>query len=178
MVLSTLVRFVFARLAAVLTAAWITVKKVRLRMHTDTKIFREVNALSRLSHRFIVRYYTTWVETSDPTSTAPSDAGDSETESEFSGDMDDAKTSVPSSRSHSSRHSTSSSFNLYDDLDDTNMNVSGGSQSFPSIHFGMEEEEDTDSDGEPIDKVFDGPPPIHTPEVQRTLYIQMVGVFE
>ncbi|EKM74744.1 hypothetical protein AGABI1DRAFT_109872 [Agaricus bisporus var. burnettii JB137-S8] len=42
------------------------VKKIRLKtQQSDTKIFREVNALSRLSHRFIVRYFTTWVETSE-----------------------------------------------------------------------------------------------------------------
>jgi translation initiation factor 2-alpha kinase 4 len=51
------------------------VKKIRLKtQQSDTKIFREVNALSRLSHRFIVRYYTTWVETSE--SNAVSGAGD------------------------------------------------------------------------------------------------------
>ena len=41
-----------------------TVKKVRLKMEqNDSKIMREVNALSQLNHRFIVRYYTTWIET-------------------------------------------------------------------------------------------------------------------
>ena len=50
------------------------VKKICLKtMQSNTKIFREVNALSRLSHRNIVRYYTTWVETSDPQSTVASD---------------------------------------------------------------------------------------------------------
>jgi translation initiation factor 2-alpha kinase 4 len=52
------------------------VKKIRLKtQQSDSKIFREVNALSRLSHRFIVRYFTTWVETSEntnPASAAPS----------------------------------------------------------------------------------------------------------
>ncbi|KXN81004.1 Serine/threonine-protein kinase gcn2 [Leucoagaricus sp. SymC.cos] len=55
------------------------VKKIRLKtQQSDTKIFREVNALSRLSHRFIVRYYTTWVETSENAvsgSTAASGSG-------------------------------------------------------------------------------------------------------
>ncbi|KAF8655998.1 hypothetical protein AX16_002818 [Volvariella volvacea WC 439] len=50
------------------------VKKIKLRaFQADTRIFREVNALSRLSHRNIVRYYTTWLETSEPMSTVVSD---------------------------------------------------------------------------------------------------------
>ena len=58
-------------------------------MQSDTKILREVNALSRLSHRNIVRYYTTWVETSEPQSTAASD----DSGAEFP--IEDAMTSVP-----------------------------------------------------------------------------------
>ncbi|KAJ3566582.1 hypothetical protein NP233_g6910 [Leucocoprinus birnbaumii] len=51
------------------------VKKIRLKtQQSDTKIFREVNALSRLSHRFIVRYFTTWVETSENTNPSSSAA--------------------------------------------------------------------------------------------------------
>ena len=42
------------------------VKKVRLKSTQSDKILREVNALSRLSHRNIVRYYTTWVEMAEP----------------------------------------------------------------------------------------------------------------
>ncbi|KAF8340679.1 kinase-like domain-containing protein [Cantharellus anzutake] len=38
------------------------IKKVRLLRESDAKILREVNALSRMSHSSIVRYYTTWVE--------------------------------------------------------------------------------------------------------------------
>ena len=50
-------------------------------MQSDTKIFREVNALSRLSHRNIVQYYTTWVKTSEESelqSTVASDDSSSE----------------------------------------------------------------------------------------------------
>ena len=46
---------------------YILVKSIKLRtdaMGPNHKIFREVNALSRLTHRNIVRYYTTWLETS------------------------------------------------------------------------------------------------------------------
>ena len=65
------------------------VKKIRLKtMQSDTKIFREVNALSRLSHRNIVRYYTTWVETSEPFTVASDDFS-----SEFA--TEDGRASVP-----------------------------------------------------------------------------------
>ncbi|KAJ3727200.1 kinase-like domain-containing protein [Lentinula guzmanii] len=156
------------------------VKKVRLRTTQSDKIFREVNALSRLSHRFIVRYYTTWVETSEPSSTAASD--DSENDSDLSGisDTEDGMTSVPNSLSP--RRTTTSTedgliFSL-DDLDDP-----GASRgSFPSIHFSARSseriaDEDTDSDGDPLalDNLFHpvtvSPAPL--PLLQRTLYIQM-----
>ncbi|KAJ7596327.1 kinase-like domain-containing protein [Mycena floridula] len=158
------------------------VKKVKLKMHSDAKIFREVNAISRLSHRFIVRYYTTWLETAEPDSAAPSESGDSDSEAE----MD--QTSVP----HSSSGKTASSDNLrlYDDLDDL-ANLSTSKGSFPSIHFSHsepgseedeaeEEEDDEDDDDDDEDGVGGGffmrqqrsitPAP---PQVQRTLYIQM-----
>ena len=50
-----------------------SVKKIRLKSAQSDKIFREVNALSRLSHRNIVRYYTTWVETAEPDAHVASD---------------------------------------------------------------------------------------------------------
>ena len=34
------------------------IKKVKLRRNNDAKLLREVNALSRMSHSSIVRYYT------------------------------------------------------------------------------------------------------------------------
>lgn len=154
------------------------VKKVRLRAtQSDSKIFREVNALSRLNHRFIVRYYTTWVETSDPASTAAS--SDSEREGDHTG-----STSVPHSDSNE------------DDQDPFTIDMSDlGSDSrhsFPSIHFTRSasanaDETDLDasdaSDNESNEDGFSGlfvrrdrvaklsTPP--TP-VTRTLYIQMV----
>ncbi|KAJ3758340.1 kinase-like domain-containing protein [Lentinula raphanica] len=156
------------------------VKKVRLRTTQSDKIFREVNALSRLSHRFIVRYYTTWVETSEPSSTAPSDDSDNESiSSNELSDTEDGMTSVPNS--HSTRRTTSTEDGLIFSLDD--LDDPGASKgSFPSIHFsGRSSErigdEDTDSDGDPLalDNLFQpetirpAPPPL----LQRTLYIQM-----
>jgi hypothetical protein len=42
------------------------IKKIKLRRGVDgtddAKIFREVNTLSRLNHRYIVRYYSAWIE--------------------------------------------------------------------------------------------------------------------
>ncbi|KAF9065023.1 kinase-like domain-containing protein [Rhodocollybia butyracea] len=156
------------------------VKKVRLRSTQSDKIFREVNALSRLSHRFIVRYYTTWVETAEPSSTAASD--DSENEySRNESDTADGMTSVPNSSSRRTRSTDDGFIFSLDDLDD-DPGASRGS--FPSIHFSARsseariEEEDTDSDGDPLalDTVFqrqtirEAAPPLF---LQRTLYIQM-----
>ncbi|KAF8758790.1 Anticodon binding domain of tRNAs [Rhizoctonia solani] len=50
------------------------VKKIRLRGADDAKIYREITALSRLSHRYIVRYYTAWLETLQSGATSPSDS--------------------------------------------------------------------------------------------------------
>ena len=157
------------------------VKKVRLRaVQSDAKIFREVNALSRLNHRFIVRYYTTWVETSEPTSTVSSDDESSGSESGYA--TEDGMTSVPSrSRSRSRVHSEDPIFNM-DDLDEPRMSGLSGGGSFPSIHFTKSgdgtEEEDTDSDGEvPYLNLFNKEPPeTPMPQAQRTLYIQMVRI--
>lgn len=145
-------------------------KKVRLKAHSDVKIFREVNALSRLSHRFIVRYYTTWLETSErtePISTAVSDADSDSERSSMSG-----QTSVPASFVGSNI-----SFKLYDDLDEMELGSSASRGSFPSIHFrrastSSGEEEDTDSDGDLVE--FRSVTPELVPQLQRTLYIQMV----
>ncbi|KAH7923751.1 Serine/threonine-protein kinase [Leucogyrophana mollusca] len=149
------------------------VKKIRLRTdQNDTKLFREVNALSRLSHRFIVRYYTTWVETSEDVSATPS--SDSEYDSEST---EGGMTSVPHSHE---RRENSDPFSIdLSDLDDYGSDKS----SFPSIHFTRSDatnenhEEDDDSDdgfgnlftSEYADEVDMKTPPV----VPRTLYIQM-----
>lgn len=151
---------------------WISVKKIRLSTtQSDTKIFREVNALSRLSHRFIVRYFTTWVETADVASAAASD------DSEASGTEDG--TSVPDL---SERHIFSSDHIAFD-LDDLDDIGSGSRSSFPSIHFsrsssprtddGEGDESDSDEASEELSSSQE-PPPTPPPVVSRTLYIQMV----
>jgi eukaryotic translation initiation factor 2-alpha kinase 4 len=117
-----------------------TVKKVKLRTTPgDSKIFREVNALSRLSHRFIVRYYTTWVETSEvPISTSASRNGSASASSAASDD-EDGMTSVPQSNSHSfSFDFDGAEHGISIDLKDLDSLAGGGGSSkssFPSIHF-------------------------------------------
>ncbi|KAJ7650439.1 kinase-like domain-containing protein [Roridomyces roridus] len=156
------------------------VKKVRLSSttRTDTKIFREVNALSRLSHRFIVRYFTTWVETAEAASAAVSDESGTESGTEDG-------TSVPTLSESRSRISSSDhiTFDL-DDLDDVG---SGSRSSFPSIHFsrsssprtddGEGEESENESDGLDVafeeDMSLDKSPATPPLVVSRTLYIQM-----
>lgn len=155
------------------------VKKVRLRAtQSDNKIFREVNALSRLNHRYIVRYYTTWVETAEPPSTAVT--SDSDRDSETA----DGMTSVPHSQSTSRDGGSGDPFSI--DLDDLG---SGSRHSFPSIHFTRSRSatldgasdgasgSSSDSEGA-FDNLFGSnsrsratmPPPV---TISRTLYIQM-----
>nr|GAT55219.1 predicted protein [Mycena chlorophos] len=139
------------------------VKKVRLRTgHSDNKIFREVNALSRLSHRFIVRYFTTWVEQAEGTSASASDTEESSTE--------DGMTNVPgksSGRSPRIRRVSSSgdpfNFELELELEDPKGKGSSSSRGgFPSIHFSTNEdgeespgsEEDSSEGSDDIDVAF------------------------
>ena len=155
-------------------------KKIRLLpTQKDNKIFREVNALSRLSHRFIVRYYTTWLETSEPTSGHASSGSDSD-------DTDDSKDGARTSVAGSTRgdEDTMDPFSI--DLDD--IGSGGQSFSFPSIHFsttgvggedGDEEDDDSDDGGGLVqlfeqNRISSG---TSTPVSagQRTLYIQMVS---
>ena len=154
-------------------------KKIRLRtMQSDTKIFREVNALSRLSHRNIVRYYTTWVETSDPQSTAASDDLGSEIVTE------DGRTSVPET---SERHLPING-GFYIDIEDFD-DLSVSRSSFPSIHFGRSgstgttspEEDSNEDDG--FGSLFrsasseSAPSLVAPPTLSMTLYIQMACYF-
>ena len=153
-------------------------KKIKLRTaQADSKIFREVNALSRLNHRFIVRYFTTWLEESEPTSSsASSDSGQSS-----SGNADDQTAGAYSSN-------TPSFENLNDprsiDLKELMKQDDHQNNEFPSIHFTSGDVLDDDSDDEedpttswhPVDSYKNGTntnvfaPPLIT----RTLYIQMV----
>jgi len=160
------------------------VKKVRLRTpNTDNKILREINALSRLSHRFIVRYYTAWFEDSESASATVS----------LDGSGDETADGVTSFLSGTHRRDGSSDpFNI--DLDDLE-SESRSSTSFPSIHFtgsGSGATEGSDGDGDETDaddleEMFEAPqngsavinvvPRTLPPSRPRTLYIQMVSSF-
>jgi len=139
-------------------------------MQSDTKIFREVNALSRLSHRNIVRYYTTWVETFEPNSTVHSE--DSSTDEGTTEGITNGMTSVPE-HGHDHEHDDDNAserhlpinggFHLnVEDFDDLSMSLSRSS--FPSIHFGRsssstgeeEEEEEADSNSNSTSSGEDG----------------------
>jgi translation initiation factor 2-alpha kinase 4 len=162
------------------------VKKIKLRdskKSGDGRLLREVSALRQLNHRYIVRYYTTWTETSDPRSTTASDS-DSDAETV------DGITSVPQSRSRSRAEDSENLLSL--DLNDFGSNSSRSS--FPSIHFGgaddssdgSSEEGEENEDG--LKNLIDSLPSLKSlpsdqwsrpktpiPSTSRTtLYIQMV----
>lgn len=134
-----------------------------------------MNALSRLSHRYIVRYYTTWLEESEPTSSnASSDSG------QGSSDPDDQTAGAFSaSRSNGTATPENQSFGDLTSIDLNELVTSDDNQtsSFPSIHFtsGDVAEDSSDEDDadsmqlvERRDRVYAAPMTI------RTLYIQMV----
>ncbi|KDQ55313.1 hypothetical protein JAAARDRAFT_37347 [Jaapia argillacea MUCL 33604] len=177
------------------------VKKIKLRVtQRDDKIFREVNALSRLSHRFIVRYYTTWVETSEPSGSSSSSGSDMESTTEdgttsvpsSSGSdtestTEDGMTSVPihhNSGSTSEGSTGSPKYPFIIDLDDL-VSGAGSQSSFPSIHFtrsgsteaandtdnGSEEDDEAENSAEIVRQLFSRPSSGNT--IARTLYIQM-----
>ncbi|KAF5320234.1 hypothetical protein D9611_011377 [Ephemerocybe angulata] len=130
------------------------VKKVKLKTEkNDTKIMREVNALSRLNHRFIVRYYTTWIETVEaPSATASDDSSaENSTASGGTSDSEDATTSVPRTINTADERflPINGGFGLDFDVDDFD-DLSGSQTSFPSIRFGegSQSPEGSDSEGE------------------------------
>jgi translation initiation factor 2-alpha kinase 4 len=159
------------------------VKKVRLRTpNTDNKILREINALSRLSHRFIVRYYTAWFEDSESASATVSSDGSGD-------DTADGVTSVLSGIHR--RDGSSDPFSI--DLDDLGSG-SRSTTSFPSIHFtgsgsgGSDGDIDGDeTEADDLGEMFEAPrdgsvvinvvPRTLPASRPRTLYIQMVGSF-
>ncbi|KAI0083455.1 hypothetical protein BDY19DRAFT_998561 [Irpex rosettiformis] len=113
------------------------VKKIKLRPgQSEDKLFREVSTLSRLNHRNIVRYYTTWIEYSDMDSTTSSAVGSS------------AGTGDHSAETYSIG---SNSFNQEQMLaiDWNSVQSPSNGHSFPSIHFTTGESSDSDSESDP-----------------------------
>ncbi|TFK23737.1 other/PEK/GCN2 protein kinase [Coprinopsis marcescibilis] len=162
------------------------VKKVRLKAMQSDKIMREVNALSRLNHRFIVRYYTTWIETVEEHSTTVSD--DSSAESSIVTD-DWSDTSVPDDDNDGSDYLSgpanghlpiNGAFTVnMEDFDDLSASGSTSQSSFPSIHFERSSSpQNSDSSGEdPFESLFTNTQSPNgrnvPPAVSRTMYIQM-----
>ncbi|KAG9101505.1 hypothetical protein FRC06_002969, partial [Ceratobasidium sp. 370] len=152
------------------------VKKIKLRGADDAKIYREINALSKLSHRYIVRYYTTWLET------LQSDAR-LHTDSDGSSASSDA-TEAPETLTNGSSTDEEALFNL-DDLPPPGSSPYTGT-SFPGIHFRESSEshsrsshgfdDSSDEDDEEDIPVLVSPTTLKTapPKVNpRILYIQM-----
>lgn len=170
------------------------VKKIKLqggRKSADEKILREVSALRLLSHRYIVRYYTTWTEIAAPPSRANSDSDSDDSDT----DTVDGITSIPNSKSRSSRSWSNNSENLLSiDLNDFGSNPNSN-RSFPNVHFGYTDatnaEGSSDEELGSEDENHLGVDPVKTPKAltvgsfapqqkvlssgsQVTLYIQMV----
>jgi len=170
-------------------------------MQNDTKIMREVNALSRLNHRCIVRYYTTWIETVDAPSAAPSDDSSAESSRTVSDESnynepstftttdgsgsEGAMTSMPLSRADEQFLPVNGGFGLNIDVEDFD-DMSESQSSFPSIHFeGSRSPQNSDSEGDDsFDTLFTagaaggsrlGNDMLGAPSITRTLYIQMVS---
>ncbi|KAG8705429.1 hypothetical protein FRC08_001676 [Ceratobasidium sp. 394] len=101
------------------------VKKIRLRGADDAKIYREINALSKLSHRYIVRYYTAWLETLQSDANLPTDSDGSSASSDA--------TEAPETLTNGSNSDEEALFNL-DDLPPPGSSPYTGT-SFPGIHF-------------------------------------------
>ena len=172
------------------------VKKIKLqggKKSADEKILREVSALRLLTHRYIVRYYTTWTEIAAPPSRANSDSDSDSDDSDT--DTVDGITSVPNSKSRSSRGWSNNSENLLSiDLNDFGSNPNNN-RSFPNVHFGYTDgtnaEGSSDEELASEDESHLGVEPVKTPKAltvasftpqqkllpsgsQVTLYIQMV----
>lgn len=187
------VRYRLSFLILCLTCYTFIVKKIKLNTSTtlnDTKIFREIDALSRLSHRNIVRYYTTWIEEveslSGNSSSASSDSG--------SGSGDETETEEGEDQSADGTvQFTDEELELTNPLsyDINELNVDSGrhSSSFPSIMFtdgdlaSTDDEGDSDGSSLGLSNLMDrapsrGPSSDGTltppPRLSRVMYIQMV----
>ncbi|KAF8610330.1 Serine/threonine-protein kinase [Ceratobasidium sp. AG-I] len=153
------------------------VKKIRLRGADDAKIYREINALSKLSHRYIVRYYTTWLETLESDARSPTDSDASSVSSDA--------TEAPETLTNGSSMDAEALFNL-DDLPPPGSSPYTGT-SFPGIHFressesrsrsshGFDDSSDEDEEEEDA-RILDAPTNMRAslPKINpRILYIQM-----
>ncbi|KAG8885633.1 hypothetical protein FRB98_001726 [Tulasnella sp. 332] len=128
-----------------LDGAIYAVKKIKLRKENDGKIYREINALSKLNHRFIVRYHTTWIETICNMSGNDSPMESSESTSYHT-------TPARSDRELPPRKSTAmfrlDDFSLGASFSESSASVKTRTTSFPSIVFGNDDGSSSEDDAE------------------------------
>ena len=96
----------------------------------EQKVYREVNSLSRVSHQYIVRYYSCWLEDANPHPPDPS-----------------TDSSTPSGRTRTASGSDEDIFAInFEDVSSSRRDQSR-TASFPRIRFansGEEDEQDSD----------------------------------
>lgn len=162
------------------------IKKVKLRgTENDEKIFREVNALSRLNHRHIVRYYATWLETVHRKRRDSSAGWDSGEDDDDDDDTTDSDTTASRKKPRVVNDQFDEENMLGYDLNDLTVHSKSRSgRSFPSIHFGeetssksiMADDEDDEGEGSETEEEPDRSVTLARPRpVPRILYIQMVS---
>ncbi|KAG8989771.1 hypothetical protein FRB90_002076, partial [Tulasnella sp. 427] len=129
-----------------LDGAIYAVKKIKLRGENDGKIYREVNALSRLNHRFIVRYHTTWIESTGVSGfESPTESGESSAAEMTNG----INSALINGTSKPGRRRNGPIFRRELSLDDGSFSGSlNTSTSFPSIRFGHSEDGESDDENE------------------------------
>lgn len=119
--------------------ALILPEKVKLRPEDDvSRVLREVNSLSRVSHQYIVRYYSCWLE----------DVG--LPDGPFGDDGSTMHSSVNSSNVNSSNVSSESDIFAvkFDDFDDKSVSRPDHSRSasFPRIRFADDDDDDEEEE--------------------------------
>ncbi|KAK4052686.1 eukaryotic translation initiation factor 2-alpha kinase [Microbotryomycetes sp. JL201] len=167
------------------------VKKIRLPHDraSENKILREVTIWSRMNHPNIVRYHTAWTETESSAFASTSDADNSTQATETtdrkillaaaSTDDDDSDSGPDDfdEDSQSTRPGDELDIDLgLEDLDFLSVGHSK-SVSYPSIHFGNEDDPSTNGKNSPISSKREShqarPNQVASPKQTRTLYIQM-----
>lgn len=176
-----------------------SVKKVRIR-HADPRAqdrtAREVSTLSRLHHRYIVRYFTAWVEDSvEPFSghSSDNDGSSSEASDTESATSDTSADTIEnwrtSRRGEDFEHSQSAWTRMMAKMEaDAGMEPEPIESNFPSINFGGGTDEGSSSDEDDLDGISTPPltavprdmvpqNPAGYENMFSILYIQMVSRF-
>ncbi|KAM0786774.1 hypothetical protein ACM66B_002209 [Microbotryomycetes sp. NB124-2] len=167
------------------------VKKIRLPHDraSENKILREVTIWSRMNHPNIVRYHTAWTETESSSFAGASDAETSTQATETtdrklslvagSTDEDDSDSGPDDFEEDSESTRPGDELDMDLGLDDLDFLSVGHSKSvsYPSIHFGNEEDPSTNGQNSPVLSKRGAkemqPAQAASPKQTRTLYIQM-----